>query len=359
MPPVAERHVMGLTTVRRLAAVVVAVVAVAGGCSCSTKPFVESSAEVEVTLTAAEPAVEGDLILRINDRVRGRSWDPEGDPEATSLDDWFDLQVDLSPRVAGVRVSLVPVEGPGSLVVSKGLRPANGVEGVPVDDWFGHWRTSFIGGGTFDFACPVLEPCELAFRYRIEHLLPLEADELVEVAAQAVLSVEEQGPGGRRGRPDGAEMTVTMHPPTASAPIIEPFELGTVSVAGRMFRGKVEVPVTIRYENGTESEVMRFVTSADPEVRFVQDHDVITYSDGRSALLPEVPLMVGDCDADGCLIEGRLVAEVEPDSESVTFWAYLRDGFSLHGPPSGIEFEVDLAPEALPPPKWVDTSPAD
>ena len=329
---------------------------VAGGCSCSVEPYVESSDEVTLTLTAAEPAVEGDLVVRINDRVRGERWTRDVDINATTLTDWFELRVDLSPGVSGVRVSLVPVNGPDALVVATRVRAADGHEGLPVGRWYRESRASFVGGDTFDVACPLDEPCEVAFRYRIEQVVPLEAGERVEVVASAMLTVTENSPGGREPRPDGAEMTVELHPPVAVAPVVEAFEIGSVPVTGRKHRGEFEVPVTIRYPESTEIDVVRFLTSTDPEVRFVQDQRVITTHDGRNPRLSELPLMVGDCDDDGCVIEGRLLTEVEPNAGSVTFWAYVRSGWNLHDPPSDLPIEIELAPEALPPPAWLADS---
>lgn len=346
-----------MSPLKKLIAILAVVGVVAGGSSCSRERHVESSDEVTVTLTAAEPAVEGDLVVWINDRVRGDSWEQKGEP-APVLEDLFHLHVDLSPRVDGVRVSLVPVEGPDALVVPTRLQAADGHREIPVGDWYRESRTSFVDGGTFDVACPVGEPCEVAFRYRIELVVPLGSGERVEVAASAVLRANELGPGGRQPLPDGAEMTVELHQPAVAVPIVEAVQIGSVPVTGRKHRGELKVPVTIRYPEPSEADVVRFLTPTDPEVQFAQDQPVIT-AGGGSPRLSELPLMIGDCDLDGCVIEAHLFTDVEPDAGEVIFWAYVRSGWNLHAPPSDLAVEIDLSPEALPPAPAIASDPDD
>lgn len=350
---VAKTAALASLVVLAILAILAVLVALFIGSRCSTKPFVESSDELRVTLTSHEPAIEGDLVVRINDRVRGESWDRRVDPDSSALEDWFSLWVNLSPNVGGVRVSLVPVDGPGALLTPKSHWAADGYEEVPVDGWYREKRTSFIGGGNFDFACPLHEPCEVAFRYRIEQTVPMEAGERIEIVADAQLRANEYGPGGIEPRHDGAEMAVELHPPTAVPPIVEAFEIGTVPVTGRNHRGKFEVPVTIRYPKRSEVEVVSFFTLGDRQVRFIQDDSVISAPDNTPAHLGELPLMVGACDDDGCVIKGQLFTEVGPDAGSVTFWAHVRSGWNLHNPPGDLAVEVDLAPEPLPPPAWM------
>lgn len=317
----------------------------------------ESAEGVQVVLTPEAPAVEGEVVVRINEHVRGEWWGE--DAEDPYHDDWFQIQVDLSPAPSALRATLVPLGGPDAIAMPPLLSLGEDHSGIPVDDWYRERRTGFVGGGTFDLPCPLDQPCEVVFRYRIEQMTPMAPGDRVEVRAETTVQAREKSASGLVARGDGAEMTVEMGAPTAAPAIVEAVEIGTAPVTGRKHRGGFEVPVTLRFPEARVAEVVGFSTGDDPQVRFVQDDPVIVGSSWRGPHLGEVPLMIGDCDDDGCVIEGRLLTEVEPDAGQVTFWAHVRAGWNLHDPPSDLAVDIDLASEALPPPQWMASDPGD
>ncbi len=317
-----------------------------------------ASAEgVQVVLTPEAPAVEGELVVRINEHVRGEWWDGV-DEDASSLKDWFEVRIDLSPATPGLRATMVPVDGPDAVVTGSPLELGDGHVGIPFEGWHRERRTGFVGGGTFDLPCPLDQPCEVVFRYRIEPMVPMAPGERIEIEAESTVQVMEMSASGPVARGDGAEMSVEMGAPSAAPAIVEAFEIGTVAVTGRKHRGRFEVPVTLRFPEARAAEVVGFSTRDDPHVRFVQDDPVIVGKAFGEMYLREVPLMIGDC-GDECAIEGRLFTEVEPNAGQVTFWAHVRSGWNLHDPPSDLTVEVDLASEALPPPQWMQADPDD
>ncbi len=207
-----------------------------------------------------------------------------------------------------------------------------------------------VGSGSsisFDAACPSDEPCTSRFAYRVE-LIDYRPASVLEVPVELTAGVS-YGPFAEEGPqvPDGASVEVLVSGPDYSSDQqVEPVGSWKVDLE----QGGPDHEIVVTYPREATGGVVRFSQAADAQQGTTTRgaiHYPLDADDGEPTWsgvgVSELPLELGTCDAESCVLEARLVSP-SVGAGIVTLFADARDSLDPLAPPiPGVEVTVTEA----------------
>lgn len=272
-----------------------------------------------IVLTSERPAVEGEITLRLNDRVR-----PAYEPGSGRSDWWDDSdRINLAVQVRSpleetpVQFIASPMADVDAAFVDIGDAP------IPeVAEWF---RRRVVTANMhqvayFDVGCPTGQSCVQRFRYRFELVDPDDAS-AVEIGDWSLTADVHRGLPHGDQMAEGGQMELEIADPRPAEALMLPAAKWAFPQDDTRTGRDGTLPLTITYPPEARDAVVRFTTSRSqqappgPPVRLVPDKPAGLLENGQeladlrgSSGFTEIPLALGECRfEDSCSLTGQLL----------------------------------------------------